>query len=56
MEEDPEEEPHGHITSLAVKRSYRRLGALYFFPTKDELFRIGPKIDGSDSKSHGGNV
>ncbi|PAV57765.1 hypothetical protein WR25_11385 [Diploscapter pachys] len=26
MEEDPEEEPHGHITSLAVKRSYRRLG------------------------------
>lgn len=28
MEEDPEEEPHGHITSLAVKRSYRRLGKL----------------------------
>uniref|UniRef100_A0A0N4Z0Q7 N-terminal amino-acid N(alpha)-acetyltransferase NatA n=1 Tax=Parastrongyloides trichosuri TaxID=131310 RepID=A0A0N4Z0Q7_PARTI len=26
MEEDPEEEPHGHITSLAIKRSYRRLG------------------------------
>ncbi|KAK5975931.1 hypothetical protein GCK32_002409, partial [Trichostrongylus colubriformis] len=26
MEEDPDEEPHGHITSLAVKRSYRRLG------------------------------
>ena len=26
MEEDPGEEPHGHITSLAVKRSYRRLG------------------------------
>ncbi|KAL1228844.1 hypothetical protein TSPI_11052 [Trichinella spiralis] len=25
MEEDSEE-PHGHITSLAVKRSYRRLG------------------------------
>jgi len=26
MEEDPDEEPHGHITSLAVKRTYRRLG------------------------------
>ncbi|CAD5123837.1 DgyrCDS12144 [Dimorphilus gyrociliatus] len=26
MEEDPEDVPHGHITSLAVKRSYRRLG------------------------------
>ncbi|XP_077981123.1 N-alpha-acetyltransferase daf-31-like [Glandiceps talaboti] len=26
MEEDPEEVPHGHITSLAVKRSHRRLG------------------------------
>lgn len=27
MEEDPEDQvPHGHITSLAVKRSHRRLG------------------------------
>jgi len=26
MEEEPDEEPHGHITSLAVKRSHRRLG------------------------------
>nr|CAG4651333.1 EOG090X0DSH [Simocephalus serrulatus]SVE94504.1 EOG090X0DSH [Simocephalus serrulatus] len=26
MEEDSEDEPHGHITSLAVKRSHRRLG------------------------------
>ncbi|XP_065830103.1 N-alpha-acetyltransferase 10-like [Oscarella lobularis] len=26
MEEDPDEAPHGHITSLAVKRPYRRLG------------------------------
>uniref|UniRef100_A0A1I8I8K0 N-terminal amino-acid N(alpha)-acetyltransferase NatA n=3 Tax=Macrostomum lignano TaxID=282301 RepID=A0A1I8I8K0_9PLAT len=26
MEEDPEDQPHGHITSLAVKRNYRRLG------------------------------
>jgi len=26
MEEDSEDEPHGHITSLAVKRSFRRLG------------------------------
>ncbi|XP_067931401.1 N-alpha-acetyltransferase 11-like [Watersipora subatra] len=26
MEEDPEDEPHGHITSVAVKRSHRRLG------------------------------
>ncbi|CAH8526276.1 unnamed protein product [Schistosoma turkestanicum] len=26
MEEDPEDVPYGHITSLAVKRSYRRLG------------------------------
>ncbi|XP_072026251.1 N-alpha-acetyltransferase daf-31-like [Amphiura filiformis] len=26
MEEDPNEVPHGHITSLAVKRSHRRLG------------------------------
>ncbi|XP_038047775.1 N-alpha-acetyltransferase daf-31-like [Patiria miniata] len=26
MEEDPDELPHGHITSLAVKRSHRRLG------------------------------
>lgn len=25
-EEDPEDVPHGHITSLAVKRSHRRLG------------------------------
>ncbi|XP_045392859.1 LOW QUALITY PROTEIN: N-alpha-acetyltransferase 11 [Lemur catta] len=26
MEEDPDDAPHGHITSLAVKRSHRRLG------------------------------
>lgn len=26
MEEDSESDPHGHITSLAVKRSHRRLG------------------------------
>ena len=26
MEEEVEDEPHGHITSLAVKRSHRRLG------------------------------
>uniref|UniRef100_G3UMH1 N-terminal amino-acid N(alpha)-acetyltransferase NatA n=1 Tax=Loxodonta africana TaxID=9785 RepID=G3UMH1_LOXAF len=26
MEEDPDDVPHGHITSLAVKRSHRRLG------------------------------
>ena len=26
MEEEAEDEPHGHITSLAVKRSHRRLG------------------------------
>lgn len=26
MEEDSEDNPHGHITSLAVKRSHRRLG------------------------------
>ncbi|KAJ8878023.1 hypothetical protein PR048_022486 [Dryococelus australis] len=26
MEEDTEDAPHGHITSLAVKRSHRRLG------------------------------
>uniref|UniRef100_A0A1I7WMU3 N-terminal amino-acid N(alpha)-acetyltransferase NatA n=1 Tax=Heterorhabditis bacteriophora TaxID=37862 RepID=A0A1I7WMU3_HETBA len=32
MEEDPDEEPHGHITSLAVKRSYRRLEVPKKFP------------------------
>lgn len=26
MEEESDDEPHGHITSLAVKRTYRRLG------------------------------
>lgn len=26
MEEDPDDVPHGHITSLAVKRSHRHLG------------------------------
>lgn len=26
MEEDSEDNKHGHITSLAVKRSHRRLG------------------------------
>ncbi|NWS09474.1 NAA10 acetyltransferase, partial [Motacilla alba] len=26
VEEDPDDVPHGHITSLAVKRSHRRLG------------------------------
>nr|XP_055195085.1 N-alpha-acetyltransferase 10 isoform X1 [Nyctereutes procyonoides] len=26
LEEDPDDVPHGHITSLAVKRSHRRLG------------------------------
>lgn len=26
MEEESEDDPHGHITSLAVKRSHRRLG------------------------------
>ncbi|EDQ86585.1 uncharacterized protein MONBRDRAFT_33780 [Monosiga brevicollis MX1] len=26
MDEDNTDDPHGHITSLAVKRSYRRLG------------------------------
>ena len=25
-EEDPDDIPHGHITSLAVRRTYRRLG------------------------------
>lgn len=25
-EEDSDDDPHGHITSLAVKRSFRRLG------------------------------
>lgn len=29
MEEDPGETPHGHITSLAVLRPYRRLGVAY---------------------------
>eukprot|EP00123_Amoebidium_parasiticum_P001033 comp12010_c0_seq1/m.6703 comp12010_c0_seq1/g.6703 ORF comp12010_c0_seq1/g.6703 comp12010_c0_seq1/m.6703 type:complete len:166 (-) comp12010_c0_seq1:71-568(-) len=29
MEEDPSEIPHGHITSLAVMRSHRRLGIAY---------------------------
>ncbi len=26
MEEETEDDPHGHITSLAVKRSHRRQG------------------------------
>jgi peptide alpha-N-acetyltransferase len=26
MEEDPEDAPNGHITSLAVRRTHRRLG------------------------------
>lgn len=26
MEEDPDDAPHGHITSLAVRRTHRRLG------------------------------
>jgi len=26
MEEDPSDEPHGHVTSISVLRSYRRLG------------------------------
>jgi len=26
MEEDPKDEPHGHITSISVLRTYRRLG------------------------------
>ena len=26
MEEEAEDDPHGHITSLAVKRSHRRSG------------------------------
>lgn len=26
MEEEPDDDIHGHITSLAVKRSHRRLG------------------------------
>lgn len=26
MEEDPSEEPHGHVTSISVLRDYRRLG------------------------------
>ncbi|RUS20622.1 acyl-CoA N-acyltransferase [Endogone sp. FLAS-F59071] len=26
MEEDPSDDPHGHITSLSVMRTYRRLG------------------------------
>ncbi len=26
MEDEPSPEPHGHITSLSVMRSYRRLG------------------------------
>ena len=30
MEEDADEEPHGHITSLAVQRSHRRLGIANF--------------------------
>ncbi|EFP87560.1 uncharacterized protein PGTG_13931 [Puccinia graminis f. sp. tritici CRL 75-36-700-3] len=26
MEEDPADEPHGHVTSISVLRTYRRLG------------------------------
>jgi len=26
MEEEADEDPHGHVTSLAVKRTFRRLG------------------------------
>ncbi|OAV97890.1 N-terminal acetyltransferase A complex catalytic subunit ard1 [Puccinia triticina 1-1 BBBD Race 1] len=26
MEEDPTDEPHGHVTSISVLRTYRRLG------------------------------
>eukprot|EP01134_Creolimax_fragrantissima_P002286 CFRG2286T1 len=29
MEEDPGDKPHGHITSLAVMRSHRRMGIAY---------------------------
>ena len=28
MEEEPDDDIHGHITSLAVKRSHRRLGRI----------------------------
>lgn len=29
MEEESEEDPHGHITSLAVRRSHRSVGNSY---------------------------
>ncbi|XP_025831976.1 N-alpha-acetyltransferase 11 [Agrilus planipennis] len=60
MEEDNEDLKHGHITSLAVKRSYRRLGILNILPLnlyknalKFETVEIEPKYyaDGEDAYS-----
>ncbi|XP_021937767.1 N-alpha-acetyltransferase 10-like [Zootermopsis nevadensis] len=49
MEEDSDDNPHGHITSLAVKRSHRRLGLAQ--KLMDQASRAMPKYyaDGEDA-------
>ena len=49
MEEEAEDDPHGHITSLAVKRSHRRLGLAQKLMEKETIGRddvvavLGPR-------------
>ena len=42
MEEEVEDEPHGHITSLAVKRSHRRLGLAQKLMDQVRIFAFLP--------------
>jgi peptide alpha-N-acetyltransferase len=39
-EEEPTEVPHGHITSLAVMRTYRRLGVAEKLMTQSQLAMV----------------
>lgn len=46
MEEDPSDGiPHGHITSLSVMRTYRRLGLAEKLMRQSRTFSIQPHAD-----------
>ena len=49
-DDDPAEEPHGHVTSISVVRGYRRLGIANRLML---MSRTSPRLECGDPPSHG---
>ncbi len=49
-DDDPTEEPHGHVTSISVLRGYRRLGIANRLML---MSRTSPRSERGDPPSHG---